>query len=84
MHEYVQKSTNTTFPRSRSVVSGAELIHALMPWISGACGYVCEVVVLTPLRCASWSFAVALPSMRSCTHCAYDGTLVCRLSAQPL
>ena len=36
MHEYVQKSTSTTFPRSCCSVSGFELIHSEIPVKSGA------------------------------------------------
>lgn len=36
IQEYVQKSINTTFPRSHWSVSGSELIHSATPTISGA------------------------------------------------
>src|ERR1700733_6694608 len=35
MHEYVQKLTNTTFPRSDLLLNGAELSHATAPSKSG-------------------------------------------------
>ena len=38
MHEYVQKSTRTTFPCSFCVVSGFELIQSEMPVKFGAFG----------------------------------------------
>ena len=83
MQEYVQKSTSTTLPRSSCIVSGGELIHAVIPWMSGACAYF-FVGVLFPLRLASSSFAWPLPSIAFCSHCVYPGTFVCRFSAQPL
>ena len=36
MHEYVQKSTSTTLPRSESSVRGFELNQVLIPLNSGA------------------------------------------------
>ena len=36
MHEYVQKSTSTTLPRSDARVSGFVLIHAPSAWSGGA------------------------------------------------
>ena len=36
MHEYVQKSTSTTRPRSSRSVSGFELSQRAIPWKSGA------------------------------------------------
>src|SRR5262249_51873951 len=38
MHEYVQKSTSTTLPRSASIESGGELSQSTMPVKSGASG----------------------------------------------
>ena len=38
MHEYVQKSTRTTLPRSPAIVSGSELSQCSMPENSGATG----------------------------------------------
>ena len=35
MHEYVQKLTSTTFPRSALLLKGAELSHATAPSKSG-------------------------------------------------
>src|SRR5690349_16317120 len=35
MHEYVQKSTTTTLPRSAAFVSGGELSHVVAPASSG-------------------------------------------------
>ena len=36
MHEYVQKSRRTTFPRSPAIVSGGELTHSSIAVNSGA------------------------------------------------
>ena len=36
MHEYVQKSINTTLPRSPSRVKGGELIHSVAPASAGS------------------------------------------------
>ncbi len=36
IHEYVQKSTSTTLPRSDASVRGFEFIHSVIPVISGA------------------------------------------------
>src|SRR4051812_34354055 len=38
MHVYVQKSTSTTFPRSFSVVRGAEFSQAVAPSMDGMSG----------------------------------------------
>ena len=36
MHEYVQKSTSTTLPRSCAIVSGFVLIQSPSAWSGGA------------------------------------------------
>lgn len=52
MHEYAQKSTSTTSPRSPAILSGAEFSQPVMPVNSGAGPQSDSVTV--PRYASSW------------------------------
>jgi hypothetical protein len=70
MQVYVQKSINTTFPRSDSAVSGAELSHAVAPEKEGNMRSVDREAFVgpTPFCAIAGSIVVIEPTRNATTH----------------